>query len=90
MKLVKLNDEIILFNNDIEIERYNFNKEINFRRYVDYLLSLNLETEIIIEDTINEKNEAEETLVRLILSIQNDYNNKVNEFSKFKATFRNK
>ncbi len=91
MKLIKNENEIILLNNDgNEIEKYAFDKEINFRKFIDYLLSLNLSKEITIEDTIDDKTEAEENLILLINSIKVDYNNKVKELISFKESVRAK
>lgn len=87
MKLIKIANEIILLDdNEKEIEKYSFDKEINFKKFIDYLLSLNLSAEINIEDTIAEKTEAEENLIRLINNIKVDYNNKVKELISFKES----
>ncbi|MEG0408563.1 MAG: hypothetical protein RR623_06780 [Bacilli bacterium] len=86
MKLIKNSNGIVLLNNDVEIESYNFDTEISFKKFVEYLLSLNLSEKIVIEDTIDGKNESEENLVRLIKQIEIDYNNKVDELIIYKES----
>lgn len=91
MKLIKNNESIILYDDDEkEIEEYSLDKEINFKKYVEYLLSLNLSKEIEIIDNINEKSEAEETLVMLIAKIKDNYNEKVKELENYKENYISK
>ena len=84
MKIIKKNDEIVLEDEFGEIEKYNFEKEINFEKFITYLLNLNLSVKVNIEDTIEEKTEAEDNLVKLIINIKDNYNEKVDELKTFK------
>lgn len=84
MRLVRENDDIVLMANNDEIERYNFSQEINFRKFIEYLLSFNLSTKIEINDEVEAKSEHEENLIKLINDIKDDYNAKVEELEKFK------
>lgn len=90
MKLIKDEREIILKNDDAEIERYSFDMEINFKKFIEYLLSLNLSVKIDIEDSIDEKTESEENLVKLINNIKEDYNTKVDELIEYKKSLQSK
>lgn len=91
MKLIKNEESIILFGDDEkEIEQYNLDKEINFKKYVEYLLSLNLSKEIEIIDSIVNKTEAEENLIMLINRIKEDYNSKVKELANYKENYISK
>lgn len=84
MRLVRENDDIVLMANNDEIERYNFSQEINFRKFIEYLLSFNLSAKIEINDEVEAKSEHEENLIKLINDIKDDYNAKVEELEKFK------
>ena len=84
MKIIKKNDEIVSEDEFGEIEKYNFEKEINFEKFITYLLNLNLSVKVNIEDTIEEKTEAEDNLVKLIINIKDNYNEKVDELKTFK------
>lgn len=91
MKLIKNEESIILFGDDEkEIEQYNLDKEINFKKYVQYLLSLNLSKEIEIIDSIDNKTEAEENLIMLINRIKEDYNGKVKDLANYKENYISK
>ena len=84
MELIK-NEEIIYLNDENTlIEKYDLNEEINFKCLVDYLLKKNLSSEVMLEDKVEEKTDSEENLIKLINSIINDYNDKVDELEKFK------
>ena len=65
------------------IEKYNFEKEINFQELVNFLLNKNLSEKIIITDNIDKKDEKEENLIKLITGIIEDYNNKVGDYNQF-------
>ena len=75
--------DIVLKENDSIIEKYNFEKEINFQELVNFLLNKNLSEKIIITDNINKKDEKEENLIKLITGIIEDYNNKVEDYNQF-------
>ena len=84
MELIK-NEKIIYLNDENTlIEKYDLNEEINFKCLVDYLLKKNLSSEVMLEDKVEEKTDSEENLIKLINSIINDYNDKVDELEKFK------
>jgi len=84
MKLIREKEDIVLKTDNTEIERYNLSQEINFKGYIIFLIGLNLSRKIEIEDEVNDKNEAECNLIKLINNIKDDYNVKVDELSKFK------
>lgn len=75
--------DIVLKANDSIIEKYNFEKEINFQELVNFLLNKNLSEKIIITDNIDKKDEKEENLIKLITGIIDDYNNKVEDYNQF-------
>lgn len=75
--------DIVLKANDSIIEKYNFEKEINFQKLVNFLLNKNLSEKIIITDNIDKKDEKEENLIKLITGIIEDYNNKVEDYNQF-------
>ena len=84
MELIK-NEEIIYLNDENTlIEKYDLNEEINFKCLVDYLLKKNLSSKVMLEDKEKKKTDSEENLIKLINSIINDYNDKVDELEKFK------
>lgn len=84
MKLIREKEDIVLKNDNTEIERYNLSQEITFKGYISFLIGLNLSEKIEIKDEINDKNEAECNLIKLINEIKDDYNVKVDELSTFK------
>lgn len=84
MKLIREKEDIVLKNDNTEIERYNLSQEITFKGYISFLISLNLSEKIEIKDEVNDKNEAECNLIKLINEIKDDYNVKVDELSTFK------
>ena len=75
--------DIVLKENDSIIEKYNFEKEINFQELVNFLLNKNLSEKIIITENIDKKDEKEENLIKLITGIIEDYNNKVDDYNQF-------
>ncbi len=84
MKLIREKEDIVLKNDNTEIERYNLSQEITFKGYISFLIGLNLSEKIEIKDEVNDKNEAECNLIKLINEIKDDYNVKVDELSIFK------
>lgn len=83
MQLIKKENSIFLIDNNNEIEEYNFDTEINFSKYIEFLLSKNLSEQVEIENSIENPTEAEENLIKIINSIKNDYNSKVEELKKY-------
>ena len=83
MQLIKKENSIFLMDNNNEIEEYNFDTEINFSKYIEFLLSKNLSEQVEIENSIENPTEAEENLIKIINSIKNDYNSKVEELKKY-------
>lgn len=82
IKIVKEENSISIKNIDANIETYNFVNEINFSELVKFLLNKNL-AENEIKDMIDEKNEAEINLIKIINEIVNEYNSKVDEYTTF-------
>lgn len=83
MEIFRDKDTIVLKEQDI-IERYSLNSEINFKELINYLLKFNLSQKFKLDNKIDDINDAEKNLVKLIESIINDYNEKVDELIKFK------
>ena len=85
MELTKINDKIILSEQNNEIETYDFNKEITVSKLTKNLLSKNLSEPISLK-IINpeELNENEQTLAHIVQEIVENYNKKVEDFLKFK------
>lgn len=90
MKIItidKVNNDIVIYEEkDNYIESYSLEKTITFENLVKFLLNLNLEMKV----TINEKCELpslsspEKELISIINNIVDDYNQKVEEFNLFK------
>ena len=85
MIIDRIENEIVLKEQEKIVEKYNFEKEINFEELTKTLLKKNLSETINLEDNIKEKEEKEENLIKLIRSIINDYNQKVEEYNTFIA-----
>ena len=85
MELTKINDKIILSEQNNEIETYDFNKEITFSKLTKNLLSKNLSEPISLKIINSEElNENEQTLAHIVQEIVENYNKKVEDFLKFK------
>lgn len=65
------------------IEVYKMDESITFSKFIELLLSKNLEEEIALISTINDPSEAENELVNLLIALVNDYNLKVIELAEF-------
>lgn len=89
MIIDRIENEIVLKDQEKIIEKYNFEKEINFEKLTKTLLKKNLSETINLEDNIKEKEEKEENLIKLIRSIIDDYNQKVEEYNAFIAELEN-
>lgn len=83
MEIFRDKDAIVLKEQDI-IEKYSLNSEINFKGLINYLLKFNLSKKFKLDNKINDMTDTEKNLVKLIESIINDYNEKVDELIKFK------
>lgn len=83
MIIDKIEEEIILKENEKIIEKYSFEKEINFEKLTEYLLSKNLAKKIELLNEIKNVEERDKNLIKLINEIIDDYNKKVDEFVKF-------
>lgn len=89
MKIIKNeNSKLVVIENDVEIENYDFEREITFSNLTKNLLQRNLDSkiELNIDETI-EFTEEENNLVSIVKEIITNYNNKVEEFDKFKNNF---
>lgn len=83
MEIIKENNDIILLYNKVEIERYNFTKNIDFNGLVNFLLTNNLQTKYTIAKEFKDKTPEEEGLVQLVKKILDDYNDKIDDYNKF-------
>jgi len=83
MKIIKEKDNIILKKENDVIEIYNFEQEINFEGFINYLLNLNLSEKIDIKNEVEDPTETQQNLIKLIKNIKDDYNKKVEEFDLF-------
>ena len=90
MEIIKKNGAIQLIENQKVIEEYKFDNEINFSKLMEYLLSLNLSKKITLDDKVSDKKVEEENLLKIIINIINDYNNKTEELENFKKQIENK
>lgn len=84
MVINKIDDKIILSYNGKEVESYMFDEEINFEKLFSFLLSLNLSKKIEVTNGIKDLNESEDNLVKIIMAVVADYNDKVTELEQFK------
>lgn len=84
MEICRKEESIVIKDKDI-IEEYKLDAEINFKGLITHLLGLNLAKKVELKCSIDDLSESEKNLVNLIKSIVNDYNEKVEEFEKFKA-----
>lgn len=84
MEIIRKEDKIVIKDSS-EIESYDFDSEINFKKLVNYLLKKNLSEKVDLNVCVDDLSEAEENLINLIKKIIDDYNDKVDEFETFKA-----
>lgn len=83
MIIDKIGEEIILKENEKIIEKYSFEKEINFEKLTEYLLRKNLAKKLELLNEIKNVEERDKNLIKLINEIIDDYNKKVDEFVRF-------
>ena len=81
--IARVEESIVIKKNDTLIEDYKLDKEVNFKLLVKLLLEQNLTEKIEIKDTVEEKTDAEENLIKIINEIIIDYNKKVDEYYDF-------
>ncbi|WP_302999250.1 hypothetical protein [Thomasclavelia spiroformis] len=87
MEIVKNNNILILKENNITIEEYDFNNEINFSKLMEYLLEKNLKDKVHFDPNLDEFEEVDINLIGIIRDVIYDYNNKVDEFNKFVSDY---
>lgn len=83
MEIVKNNNVLILKEDDITIEEYDFSNEINFSKLMEYLLKTNLKEKIQFDPNLEDFEEVDINLIGIIKDVISDYNDKVDEFNKF-------
>lgn len=81
----RVTEGIAIMNQEI-IEVYKMDESITFSKFIELLLSKNLEEEITLTNTINDPSEAENELVNLVTALVADYNLKVIELADFIKT----
>ena len=81
----RVTEGIAIMNQEI-IEVYKMDESITFSKFIELLLSKNLEEEITLKNTINDPSEAENELVKLVTALVADYNLKVIELADFIKT----
>jgi len=81
----RVTEGIAIMNQEI-IEVYKMDESITFSKFIELLLSKNLEEEITLKNTINDPSEAENELVNLVTALVADYNLKVIELAGFIKT----
>ncbi|HAX03214.1 MAG: hypothetical protein A2Y45_04570 [Tenericutes bacterium GWC2_34_14] len=81
----RVTEGIAIMNQEI-IEVYKMDESITFSKFIELLLSKNLEEEITLKNTINDPSEAENELVNLVTALVADYNLKVIELADFIKT----
>lgn len=82
MEICRKKESIVLKDNEI-IEEYTLDSEIKFEKLFKYLLGLNLSKKIIIKNKIDDMNDIEENLIKIIMKIITNYNDKVDELASF-------
>ena len=87
MEVIKENEYICLKENNVIIETYSFTEEINFRKLVEYLLSLNLSKKVTLFNNLKDLTNDEENLINLICRIVDAYNENVENLDKFKQSY---
>lgn len=83
MEIVKNKNVLVLKEDDITIEEYDFSNEINFSKLMGYLLGKNLKEKIQFDPNLEDFEEVDINLIAIIQDVILDYNNKVDEFNKF-------
>lgn len=83
MEIVKNNNVLVLKEDDITIEEYDFSNEINFSKLMGYLLGKNLKEKIQFDPNLEDFEEVDINLIAIIQDVILEYNNKVDEFNKF-------
>lgn len=89
MEIKRKNNNLVLFDNNVEIESYCKSSEINFKGLSEYLLALNLSKKIGKVNEIENMEENEKTLLSLINQIIDIYNKKVDELTVFNDNLKN-
>lgn len=89
MEIKRKNNNLVLFDNNVEIESYCKSSEINFKGLSEYLLTLNLSKKISKVNEIDDMEENEKTLLSLINQIIDIYNKKVDELTVFNDNLKN-
>ena len=85
MEIIKSGVKYQLVENELIIEEYDFDNEINFSKLVEYLLKQNLETKINNNIQLDGLEESEKVLYSFVKELINEYNSKVDEFKNFKS-----
>ncbi len=83
MEIVKNSNVLILKEDDITIEEYDFSNEINFSKLMEYLLKKNLKEKIQFDPNLEDFEEVDINLIGIIKNVISNYNDKVDEFNKF-------
>lgn len=83
IKIIKNNNIIELKNNDNVIESYNLTNSIDFNKLMSFLIKDELNNKInLINENLN-LSDQEKSLCKLIKTIIDNYNNKVDDFIEF-------
>lgn len=85
MEVVKNNGIIIIKEDSILIEEYNFDTEITFSKLFEYLLNLNFSKKVEFDVNLKSDKDEEKNLINLLKEIIDIYNKKVDEFNNFKS-----
>ena len=87
MEIVKNNDIIEIKDDERIVEKYSFDKQINFELLMEYLLKKNFEEEVHLTYKKEEFKDDELALISIIDELILKYNEKVIEFSLFKDSY---
>lgn len=82
IKLIRKNNAIQIEHTDL-IEEYNLSESITFAKLMEFLLSNNLNENILLTNNVDNPNDAEVELIGIISALIVDYNNKVVELNIF-------
>lgn len=88
MEVNKEGNILVLKNGETIIESYDFSKEINFAKLMNFLLGKNLKEEIDFDPKLDDFSDEDKKIVSLIKEIIDEYNLKVKSFKEFCESYK--
>ena len=83
MEIKRIDNNLVLYDGDEQIETYELGKEIDFSKLVNFLIEKDFETPIVLSNTIEDKTEQEQNIVSFVEKIVEDYNKKTEKYKLF-------